>query len=133
MDTGSRLTCLTIVSPSSLIKELEHPFQDPIQEEEASAQVQICERNKTVPGKETVEKKRHKEEKTNVSQAEPEPRCTSHTKKKGDMKSLAKPRELRSRTSQVVVSEVKAKQRKMSKRRLLLRKKCGLKRLGHRK
>lgn len=132
MDTGSRLTCLTIVLPSSLIKELKHPFQDSVQEEseESSAQVQLRERNETAPstsGKETIRKRRHKEEvseKTSTSQAE------ASTKQKRDMKSLVK-RASRSRTLQVAGSEVKAKQGKLSRRRLLLRKKCSLKRLGY--
>lgn len=142
MDTGSRLTYLAIVSPSSLLKELKDPFlQDPAGEEpeETLNQTQTCERDKTAPstrGEEMKGERQYKEvelsEKRSCSQAEADPRAS--TKKKRVKKGLAK-RVSKSGTSQVVVSGVKEKQGKMSRRRLLLRKKYyySFKKLGHKK
>ena len=136
MDTGSRLTCLAIVSPISLLKELKDPFlQDPAGEEpeEMLNQAQTYERDKIAPSTSGKEMKgeRHKEvvlsEKRSCSQEEADPRAST---KKRVKKGLAS----KSGTSQVVVSRVKVKQGKMSRRRLLLRKKYySLKQLGHKK
>lgn len=147
MDTGSRLTCLAIVSPSGLLKELtEDPLvQDPVgkESEEISSQAQTCEseRIKTAlikGGKETKGKRKYKK----VVLSENTCRCCSQavesdpragTKKTGGVKKGLAKGTSRSRASQL---GVKLKlQGKMSRRRLLLRKRyyCSLKRLGDKK
>lgn len=140
MDTGTRLTCLTVASPMGLLKELtEDPvLQDPVTEEseETMNQAQTCERVQTAPstsGKEVRGKGRRREmmvsKKRSCCQGEPSSPCT-RTKKKTRVKTGLAEKASKSRTLR---SGVKIKpQGKMSRRRLLLREKY-LKQHGHKK
>lgn len=130
---------MTVVPPSGFLTE-EPSLQDLVREEskETLNLAHTCERSETAPSStsemERREKRWHRE---GMVSMEPDP-CVRTKKKKRRMKEkgLAE-RDSRGKTSQVVVSrsgvEV-AKQGKMSKRRLLLRKRYySLKRLGHKK
>ena len=113
---------MTIVSPSSLLKELKHPFRDPV----GKGQDQSYE---STNSKETAVPEEMLSAKMSSSQSEPES-CDS-IKTKRVKRSVAK-RVSRNKTSQLV-SGFETKQGKLSRRRLLIRKKHLLKRLSHKK
>ena len=122
---------MTIVPPSGFLTE-EPPLQDLIESKETSNRAHTYKRSKTAPSctseKEKTEKRQHREV---VVSVEPDPSARTKKRKRGKKEMGLAERESRGRTSQVVMSGVKVK---MSKRRLLLRKRYySLKRLGRKK
>lgn len=124
---------MTIVPPSGFLTE-EPPLQDLVESKETSKRAHTYERSKTAPSctseKEKTEKRQHRELMVSV---EPDPSTRTKKRKRGKKEMGLAERESRGRTSQVVMSTSGVKV-KMSKRRLLLRKRYySLKRLGHKK
>jgi hypothetical protein len=132
---------MTIVSPSCFLTE-DSLLQDPVGEEseETLNRTLTCERSKTAPstsGKGRKEKRQRREVTLSADKRSPAikpgPCASTKKKKRGKKEDLAE-RVSRSRTSQVIRSGIEMKRGKMSKRRLLLRKRYySLKRLGHKK
>ena len=117
---------MTIVPPSGFFTK-EPSLKDDVESKETA---HTYERSKTAPSctseKEKTEKRQHREVMVSM---EPDPSARTKKRKRGKKEKGLAERESRGRTSQVVMSGVKVK---MSKRRLLLRKRYySLKQLGH--